>query len=63
MTALDFNDRGQAFVSFDEFNNYMNEYKEPGDYTEEKNGITYYYDSFGCLLAKYDNNEGFGVTF
>lgn len=28
MTALDFNDRGQAFVSFNEFNNYMNELRE-----------------------------------
>ena len=63
MTALDFNDRGQAFVSFDEFNNYMIEYKEHGDYTEDKDGITYYYNSGGCLIGKYDNNEGFGVTF
>lgn len=63
MTALDFNDRGQAFVSFDEFDNYMNKYKEHGDYTEEKNGITYYYNSCGCIIGKYDNNEGFGVTF
>lgn len=62
MTALDFNDRGRAFVSFDEFNNYMNERLEGGDYTKEKDGITYYYNS-GVLLAKYDNNEGFGVTF
>ena len=62
MTALDFNDRGQANVSFSEFNNYMNESKEQSDYTEEKDGITYYYNS-GVLLAKYDNNEGFGVTF
>lgn len=36
MTALDFNDRGRAFVSFDEFNNYMNERLEEGDYTKEK---------------------------
>lgn len=42
MAALDFNDRGQAFVSFDEFNNYMNERLEEGDYTKEKDGITYY---------------------
>ena len=41
MTALDFNDRGQANVSFSEFDNYMNERREHGDYTEEKNGITY----------------------
>lgn len=56
MTALDFNDRGQVFVSFDEFNNYMNEHLEHGDYTEEKDGITYYYNSGGCLIGKYDNN-------
>lgn len=63
MTALDFNDIGQVFVSFDEFNNYMNEHLEHGDYTEEKDGITYYYNSVGCLIGKYDNNEGFGITY
>ena len=63
MTALDFNDRGQANVSFSEFNNYMNERKEQSDYTEEKDGITYYYNGCGCLLAKYDNNKGYGVTY
>lgn len=63
MTELDFNDRGQANVSFSEFDNYMNERKEQGDYTEEKDGITYYYNGGGCLLAKYDNNEGYGVTY
>ena len=63
MTALDFNDRGQANVSFSEFNNYMNERKEHGDYTEEKDGITYYYNGGGCLLAKYDNNECYGITY
>lgn len=52
MTALDFNDRGQANVSFSEFDNYMNERKEHGDYTEEKVGTTYYYNCGGCLLAK-----------
>ena len=63
MTALDFNDRGQANVSFSEFDNYMNERNEHGDYTEEKDGITYYYNCGGCLLAKYDNNEGYGFTY
>lgn len=63
MTALDFNDRGQANVSFSEFNNYMNESREHGDYTEEKDGITYYYNGGGCLIGKYDNNEGYGFTY
>ena len=63
MTALDFNDRGHANVSFSEFDNYMNERREHGDYTEEKDGITYYYNFGGCLLAKYDNNEGYGFTY
>lgn len=63
MTALDFNDRGQANVSFSDFDNYMNERMEHGDYTEEKDGITYYYNCGGCLLAKYDNNEGYGFTY
>lgn len=63
MTALDFNDRGQANVSFSEFDNYMDERKEQDDYTEEKDGITYYYNCGGCLLAKYDNNEGYGFTY
>ena len=63
MTALDFNDRGHANVSFSEFDNYMNERREHGDYTDEKDGITYYYNCGGCLLAKYDNNEGYGFTY
>ena len=63
MTALDFTDRGHANVSFSEFDNYMNERMEHGDYTEEKDGITYYYNCGGCLLAKYDNNEGYGFTY
>ena len=62
MTALDFNDRGKANVSFSEFDTYMNEIKEQGDYTKEKDGITYYYGC-GCLLAKYDNNEGYGLAY
>ena len=63
MTALDFNDRDHANVSFSDFDNYMNERMEHGDYTEEKDGITYYYNCGGCLLAKYDNNEGYGFTY
>ena len=63
MTSLDFNDRGQANVSFSEFNNYMNERNEQGDYTEEKDGITYYYNDGGCIIGKYDNNEGYGITY
>lgn len=63
MSTLDFNDRGQAFVSFAEFENYMNERLEQGDYAKENGGVTYYYNSGGCLLAKYDNNEGYGVTY
>lgn len=63
MTALDFNDRGQANVSFGEFDNYMSEYKEQSDYTKEKDGITYYYNGSGGLLAKYDNNEDYGITY
>ena len=41
MSILDFNDRGQAFVSFVEFENYINERVESGDYTKENGGITY----------------------
>ena len=63
MTAKDFNDRGQTNVSFSEFNDYMNERKEQGDYTKEKDGITYYYNSGGCLIGNYDNNEKYGVTY
>lgn len=63
MSILVFSDRGQAFVSFAEFENYMNERLEPGDYTKENGGVTYYYNNAGCLLAKYDNNKGYGVTY
>ena len=61
MTAMDFNDRGQANVSFSEFDNYMNERKEQGDYTKEKDGITYYYNNGGCLNGKYDNYANYAV--
>lgn len=40
MTALDFNDRGHAFVSFNEFNNYMNELRKQGDYIRERNNVS-----------------------
>lgn len=63
MSTLDFNDRGQAFVSFPEFDDFMNERLEQDDYTKGDGGITCYYNSGGCLLAKYDNNEGYGVTY
>ena len=63
MTAKEFNDRGQTNVSFSEFTDYMNERKEPGAYTKEKDGITYYYNNGGCLIGKYDNNENYGVTY
>ena len=43
MTAKDFNDRGQANVSFSEFNDYMNERKEQGDYTKEKVGLNQFF--------------------
>lgn len=26
-------------------------------------GITYCYDSGGCLVGKYDDNEGYGITY
>ncbi|MDD7622439.1 MAG: hypothetical protein SOY33_02050 [Candidatus Onthovivens sp.] len=41
----------------------MNERKEQGDYTKEKDGITYYYNNGGCLIGKYDNYENYGVTY
>lgn len=63
MSVLDFNDRGQAFVSFTEFDDFMSERLEQDDYTKEENGITCYYNSGGCLLAQYHNNEGYDVTF
>ena len=63
MTAMDFNDRGQANVSFSEFDNYMNERKEQGDHTKEKDGIIYYYNNGGCLIGNYDNNERYGVIY
>ena len=44
MTALDFNERGEANVSFNEFDNYMDEGKEQSDYTEEPGGIMYNYN-------------------
>lgn len=59
----DFNDKDQAFVSFDEFNRFMDEMKEDGDYSKEDNGITFYYAEGGYLLGKYYQNEGYGVIY
>lgn len=63
MIALDFNDRGQAFVSFNEFNNYMNEHRESGDYLRERNNVTYYYSEGGCIIGKYLHEKGYGETY
>lgn len=63
MTALDFNDRGQAFVSFNEFNNYMNELREQGDYIQERNNVTYYYSEGECIVGKYLHEKGYGETY
>lgn len=63
MSVLDFNDRGQAYVSFAEFDDFMNERLEQDDYIKEEGDTTCYYNSGGCLLAKYYNSEGYGVTF
>ena len=41
MSTWEFNDKGQAFVSFAEFDNYMNERLEQGDYTKEYGSNTY----------------------
>lgn len=62
MTALDFNDRGQAHVSFNEFNNYMNETREQGDYIRERNNITYYYSEGGRIVGKYLHEKDYGET-
>lgn len=63
MTALDFNDRGQANVSFSKFDNYMNEHREYGDYLRERNNVTYYYSEGGCIVGKYLHDKGYGETY
>lgn len=53
MTDLDFNDRGKANVSFSEFDNYMDELREQGDYIRERNNVTYYYSEGGNIVGRY----------
>jgi len=60
---LDFDDHGRAFVSEERFREYLQATAEEGDYERECNGVVYFYNGGGCLLAEYHRQEGYGTTF
>lgn len=63
MKILDFDEYNRAHVSEDEFMAYLQQTAQEGDYTKERDEVVYYYNSFGCKLAEYHRNEGWGQTF
>ena len=76
MNVLDFNDRGQAYVSEEEFMDYLSKTAKRGDYTkvvqrecqvEEKDWrwceCLVYYNSAGCMLASYNRDYNYGEVF
>lgn len=73
MNVLDFNDRGRAYVSEQEFMEYLAKTALRGDYTKslraecEVNDKDYrvcdfigYYNEGGCLLARYNRDFNYG---
>ena len=76
MNVFDFNDRGRAHVSEQEFMDYLAKTSYPDDYTkisemecevDDKNRTRceclLYYNSNGCLLASYNRDFGYGELF
>lgn len=60
---LDFDDRNRAFVSEERFREYLQATAEEGDYERERNGVVYFYNGGGCVIAEYHRQEGYGTTF
>lgn len=60
---LDFDDRNRAFVSEEQFREYLQATAEEGDYERERNGVVYFYNGGGCVIAEYHRQEGYGTTF
>lgn len=63
MSIFDFDDRGRAHVTQYEFEEYLEKTCEEGDYQRERDGVVYYFNSFGCKLAEYNISEQYGMTF
>ena len=76
MTALDFDERGQAHVSEQEFMDYLVKTAERDDYTKvmtkecqvgEKDWrmceCLVYFNSAGCKLAQYNRDFNYGEVF
>lgn len=60
---LDFDDHGRAYVSEERFREYLQGMAEEGDYERERNGVVYFYNGGGCVIAEYHRNEQYGMTF
>ena len=68
MSVNDFNDKGRAYVSEDEFFEYVERTAIDGDTKKvhidnEGQEVVWYCNSFGCKLAEYNRTEGYGITF
>ena len=63
MKYLEFDDYNRAYVSEEEFMEYLQQTAQESDYTRERNGVVYYYNSAGCILAEYHRKEQYGETF
>jgi hypothetical protein len=63
ISIFDFDDRNRAFVSEEQFREYLQATAEDDDYERERDGVVYFYNGGGCLLAEYHRQEGYGQTF
>ena len=63
MKYLEFDERGRAHVTQYEFEEYLEQMRDDGDYQNERDEVVYYYNAWGCKLAEYHIREQYGITF
>lgn len=61
MNIFDFDNRGRAYVCFEDFRAYVLKDAYEGDYERESEELWCYYNSAGCKLAKYNKEENYGI--
>lgn len=61
--TLEFDQYNRAFVSEDTFRAYLQQTAEEGDYEKERNGVVYFYNGGGCIIAEYHTEGSYGMTF
>ena len=62
MKALRFKN-GRVYGSENDFFAYVEKNKRTGDYYRDDSGEISYYNSFGCLLARYYQFFRFGIIY